>query len=45
VAQQTRDDAGSGTCAADEAQAEQVRSRFIGSGPQYTPQPVSFYGN
>lgn len=31
--------------AADEAQAEQVRSRFIGSGPQYTPQPVSFYGN
>ena len=31
--------------AADEAQAEQVRSRFIGSGPQYTPQPVKFYGN
>lgn len=31
--------------AADEAQAEQVRSRFIGSGPQYTPQPVNFYGN
>jgi P-type conjugative transfer protein TrbJ len=30
---------------ADEAQAEQVRSRFIGSGPQYTPQPVNFYGN
>lgn len=31
--------------AADEAQAEQVRSRFIGNGPQYTPQPVNFYGN
>lgn len=31
--------------AADEAQAEQVRSRFMGSGPQYTPQPVNFYGN
>jgi len=31
--------------AADEAQAEQVRSRFIGNGPQYTPQPVHFYGN
>ncbi|MGH8159800.1 MAG: P-type conjugative transfer protein TrbJ [Rhodanobacter sp.] len=31
--------------AADEAQAEQTRSRFIGSGPQYTPQPVNFYGN
>lgn len=31
--------------AADEAQAEQVRSRFIGSGPQYTPQPVTLYGN
>jgi len=31
--------------AADEAQAEQVRSRFIGTGPQYTPQPVNFYGN
>lgn len=31
--------------AADEAQAEQERSRFIGSGPQYTPQPVNFYGN
>ena len=31
--------------AADEAQAEQTRLRFIGSGPQYTPQPVNFYGN
>lgn len=31
--------------AADEAQAEQVRTRFIGNGPQYTPQPVDFYGN
>ncbi|EIM01222.1 P-type conjugative transfer protein TrbJ [Rhodanobacter thiooxydans] len=31
--------------AADEAQAEQVRSRFIGNGPQYTPHPVNFYGN
>ncbi|VVE82960.1 P-type conjugative transfer protein TrbJ [Pandoraea sputorum] len=31
--------------AADEAQSEQTRTRFIGSGPQYTPQPVSFYGN
>lgn len=31
--------------AADEAQAEQVRARFIGNGPQYTPQSVSFYGN
>lgn len=31
--------------AADEAQAQQVRTRFIGSGPQYTPQSVSFYGN
>lgn len=31
--------------AADEAQAEQVRTRFIGNGPQYTPQPVNFYGN
>lgn len=31
--------------AADEAQAEQVRSRFIGNGPQYTPQPVNFYRN
>jgi P-type conjugative transfer protein TrbJ len=31
--------------AADEAQAEQTRSRFIGSGPQYTPQPVNFYEN
>jgi len=31
--------------AADEAQAEQMRSRFIGGGPQYTPQPVNFYGN
>lgn len=31
--------------AADEAQAEQVRARFIGSGPRYTPQPVNFYGN
>ena len=31
--------------AADEAQAEQTRSRFIGSGSQYTPQPVNFYGN
>lgn len=31
--------------AADEAQAEQVRARFIGSGPKYTPQPVDFYGH
>lgn len=31
--------------AADEAQAQQVRTRFIGSGPQYTPQSVSFYGD
>ncbi|MBR7981695.1 P-type conjugative transfer protein TrbJ [Burkholderia cenocepacia] len=31
--------------AADEVQAQQVRNRFIGSGPQYTPQSVSFYGN
>ena len=31
--------------AADEAQAEQMRARFIGSGPQYTPQPVPFYGH
>jgi P-type conjugative transfer protein TrbJ len=31
--------------AADEAQAEQVRLRFIGDGPQYTPQPVNFCGN
>jgi P-type conjugative transfer protein TrbJ len=31
--------------AADEAQAEQVRARFIGNGPQYTPQPVDFYGH
>ncbi len=31
--------------AADEAQAEQTRARFIGNGPQYTPQPVDFYGN
>lgn len=31
--------------AADEAQAEQVRSRFIGNAPQYTPQSVNFYGN
>lgn len=31
--------------AADEAQAEQVRTRFIGNGPQYTPQSVDFYGN
>jgi P-type conjugative transfer protein TrbJ len=31
--------------AADEAQAEQVRARFIGSGPTYTPQPVDFYGH
>jgi P-type conjugative transfer protein TrbJ len=31
--------------AADEAQAEQVRLRFIGSGLQYTPQSVNFYGN
>ncbi|WP_321855495.1 P-type conjugative transfer protein TrbJ [Paraburkholderia tropica] len=31
--------------AGDEAQAQQVRTRFIGSGPQYTPQSVSFYGN
>ena len=31
--------------AADEAQAEQVRTRFIGNGPQYTPQPVRFYGH
>ena len=31
--------------AADEAQAEQTRLRFIGSGPQYAPQPVNFYGN
>ena len=31
--------------AADEAQAELVRSRFIGNGPQYTPQPVNFYRN
>ncbi|MFC5581008.1 P-type conjugative transfer protein TrbJ [Rhodanobacter terrae] len=31
--------------AADEAQAEQVRLRFIGHGPQYTPRHVDFYGN
>ncbi|HEU0277738.1 MAG TPA: P-type conjugative transfer protein TrbJ [Rhodanobacteraceae bacterium] len=31
--------------AADEAQAEKVRARFLGNGPQYTPQPVDFYGN
>lgn len=31
--------------AADEAQAEQMRARFIGSGPKYTPQPVDFYGH
>ncbi|KRE89447.1 conjugal transfer protein TrbJ [Frateuria sp. Soil773] len=31
--------------AADEAQAAQVRARFIGRGLQYTPQPVGFYGN
>jgi len=31
--------------AADEAQAEQMRSRFIGSGPQYAPKPVHFYGH
>ena len=30
---------------ADAAQAQQVRSRFVGSGPQYTPQPVNFYGD
>lgn len=31
--------------AADEAQAEQVRARFLGRGPQYTPKPVHFYGH
>ena len=31
--------------AADEAQAEQVRKRFLGSGPHYVPQSVSFYGH
>lgn len=31
--------------AADEAQAERVRAQFIGNGPQYTPQPVHFYGH
>jgi len=45
VAQQRATTLDQARAAADEAQAEQVRSRFIGSGPQYTPQPVSFYGN
>lgn len=31
--------------AADEAEAEQVRARFLGNGPQYTPQSVGFYGH
>ena len=31
--------------AADEAQAEQVRARFLGRGPQSTPQPAHFYGH
>jgi P-type conjugative transfer protein TrbJ len=31
--------------AADEAESEQTRARFIGNGPQYTPQPVDFYGH
>lgn len=30
---------------ADEAQAERMRARFLGNGPQYTPQPVHFYGH
>lgn len=30
---------------AAQARALVVRQQFIGSGPQYTPQPVSFYGN
>lgn len=30
---------------AAEARALAVRAQFIGSGTQYTPQPVSFYGN
>jgi len=30
---------------AAEARAAVVRAQFIGSGTQYTPQPVSFYGN
>lgn len=31
--------------AADEAEAERMRAQFIGNGPQYTPQPVDFYGH
>jgi type IV secretion system protein TrbJ len=30
---------------AAQARALVVRQQFIGNGPQYTPQPVSFYGN
>ena len=30
---------------AAQARAIVVRQQFIGNGPQYTPQPVSFYGN
>jgi P-type conjugative transfer protein TrbJ len=30
---------------AAQARALVVRQQFVGNGPQYTPQPVSFYGN
>ena len=31
--------------AATQARSQQVRSRFLGNGPQYTPQSVDFYGH
>ncbi|CAM8753296.1 P-type conjugative transfer protein TrbJ [Burkholderia pseudomallei] len=45
VAQQRATALDQARATADGAQAQQVRTRFIGSGPQYTPQSVSFYGN
>ena len=29
---------------AEEARSREVRVRFVGNGPQYTPQPINFYG-
>jgi P-type conjugative transfer protein TrbJ len=45
VAQSRADALEQARAAADEAQAEQVRSRFLGGGSHYTPQSVNFYGN
>src|SRR6185437_14841853 len=30
---------------ATQAQSAQIRARFLGDGPQYTPSSVDFYGN